>query len=272
MSSLCWESPDGKIKKNVLSIGAMKYKPTEGSKCKLQFTDSSENLSHFSTLTIGDVAENLGRLLELCVTTMFEKEKSKFTVNLNDRVLTFTLEMLEMEFAGFLYEWDAKKKYDYAQFQNTQGKKYFKTGNIKEAGFRFNKGLKIICSIPIDVQSPPEIIDTLATQSLNELKAILYNNLASCFFLKEQWTLVISLCDKVLMYDENNVKAHYRAAISYMKDKDFEKADKLLKKVLEQEPNNKSALENHKLVKMKLNEDKIKVDNIARRMIGGILK
>ncbi|XP_044745018.1 FK506-binding protein-like [Coccinella septempunctata] len=274
MSLSSWQSPDNKILKTVVSEGVQKCKPTEGSKCKLRITNSTslESLDHFSNLVIGDVDGDLGRQLEICVTNMFEKEKSNFVVTTDNYVVTLTLELLEMEFAGFLYEWDARKKYSYAEFQNQRGKNHFKNGNLKEAGFRFNKGLKIICSIPIDVQDPPETIDTVSIKEIDQLKATLYNNLAACFFQKEEWPMVISFCDRVFLYDENNVKASYRAAVSYIKDLNFEKADNYLKKVLEKEPTNKSALEHHKFVKIKLREAKEKSDNISKKMIRDILK
>lgn len=271
MTNSYWESPDGKIKKNVICVGTLQFKPTEGTRCKLQISDSSIDLDQFSTFTVGDVDGDIGRQLEICVTTMFEKEKSSFVVNLDNHIVNFTLDLMEMKFDGFLYDWDAKKKYDYSNFQNDQGKKHFKEDNIREAGFRFNKGLKIICSIPIDVQDTPSIIDTVPLKDISQLKATLYNNLASCFFRKEQWHLVINFCNKVFLYDKDNVKASYRAAISYLKDRNFEKADEYLKKVLEQEPYNKSALEHHKFVKVKLREANVKCDKMAKKMISDIL-
>ncbi|KAK9869195.1 hypothetical protein WA026_002943 [Henosepilachna vigintioctopunctata] len=271
MSSLYWESPDGKIKKNVISIGDSGIKPAEGSECKLIITNATEDLSQYSNIVIGDVDFDFGRKLEICVTTMFKNEVANFIV-LVEREYSFTLELTDFKFDGLLYEWDARKKYDYAEFQKEKGRTHFSNGNIREAGFRFNKGIKIASSIPIDVQDPPEHVDGVSIAEINQLKAILYNNLGTCFFKKEHWHLVIEFCDKVFIYDVNNLKASYRIAVAYMKDGNFEKADMYFRKVLEQNPCNKSATDYHKFVKFKLKEAIEKCDLMAKRMIGDILK
>ncbi|KAL3286051.1 hypothetical protein HHI36_000564 [Cryptolaemus montrouzieri] len=270
MCAMFWESPDGKIKKTILSPGTPENKPVEGTECKLEITNVSEDLSQYSSITIGDVDSDLGRQFEICVTTMFPGEVSKFQIKL-DRVVSFTLKLSKMEFNGFLFEWNARKKCDYANFQKEKGKVHFSEGNLREAGFRFNKGLKIALSIPINCEEPPDEIDGVSIEEINQVKATLYNNLASCFFKKEQWLLVIDYCDKVFVYDKDNIKGCYKAAVAYIKDRNFEKADEYLKKVLEREPHNKAAIVHHEFVKIKLKEAEEKSNLLAKKMIGDIL-
>lgn len=264
-----WTSPDDKIFKRLLEPGIWGQKPYEGSKVKLNIIDCPEALRAFNNtvLTIGDNDGELGGLLDLCITTMHLNEKALFAITVNLEQVFTTVELVELKFEGLIFEWDAQKKYEMALVHKEKGVNFFNEKNQVEAAYRFTKGLKILSSIPIDVERPPDVIDNVEVSDIQVLKEKLYNNLSSCYFREKIYKMVIPLCKKVLEFDGNNVKALYKIGVAYEADKNFEKADAALSQVMEFEPQNKACAEHLASVKKNLKDANIRIDNIMKNMV-----
>lgn len=229
-----WTSPDKKIEKIVISRGVFSNKPTEGSECTLNINCTTEDLTKFSKIVIGEETSDLGRLIEICVSTMFLNETSSFVIKL-EKNIALTITLNDLIFAGYLYQWSPKQKINYAIKRKEAGTNLFSNKEYRAAAYCFIKALKIICSIPIDSEKPKNDIETVKVQDIDSLKANLYNNLASCFLKKEKWTITISYCEKVFVYDKANVKALYKTGVSYFKDKNAEMSAKYFEKLLKYE-------------------------------------
>lgn len=260
-------SPDGNITKQVLIKGNWGLKPSENSKCTITITEcSSLNDINNYLIIIGDTDGDLWRSVELCLITMEIGEKSKFLILDSGKSIYLVIELLDLEFDGYIYDWNTTKKYNLAMHHKEKGNQLFKENNNKEAAFRFIKGLKIIHSILIDVESIPLSIDDVLVSDITNFKATLYNNLSSCYFKNGLWEAVINLCLKVLSYNSNNVKALYKLGVAYEHDANYEKSFEAFTKLLELEPGNKACTDHLNLVKNKLKKADIRVNNMVKKM------
>lgn len=264
-----WESPDGKIRKVVVNAGEAGLKPYENSSCKINIFDCDVDVAkdYFGVrdVIVGENDSEFGRLLDKCLQTMNKNEEANVTFKLNNLDVNFTLHLIDYELKGFIYEWDAKQKYQLALHHKEIGNRLFKNRYV-DASHRFGKALKILCSIPIAVESSPKIIDTVEVSDIEQLKSNLYNNLASCYLKNGSNETVIELCSKVLLNDPNNVKALYRTGIAWCNENDYEKAKEYLQKVLDLEPDNTAAKEKFAYVNMKYQEAQAKVNAIIKKM------
>lgn len=268
-------SPDDKIHKKLLVAGQSSGpKPYDGSVIKLNITVCSEELVPYNlkTLIVGENDGDLGRLLDICVGTMYLNERSKFTITVGLQEVSGVIELIDLQFNGFIFEWDAKKRLELAQRHKDKGAEFFKERNNYEAAYRFAKALKLVCSIPIAAEDPPIAIDDVFLEDIHSMKEKLYNNLASCYFRGAQYHLVVPLCEKVLAFDGNNAKALYKIGVAYEQDRNYEKAFEALNKLNQLEPQNKACAERLVSVKANLKSSEEKVKNLMRKMIIGSIE
>lgn len=262
-----WESPDKKIKKVVIKVGEIGLKPYENTNCKINIFNCGVDVDGgIRDVTIGENDSEFGRLLDRCLQMMNKNEEANVTFNLNNLDVNFSLHLIDYNFNGFIYEWDAKRKYQLALHHKGIGNKLFKEDRYIDASHRFGKALKLLCSIPIAVEDPPEIVDTIKVSDIEHLKINLYNNLASCYLRHGNDGTVIELCEKVLLYDPNNVKALYKTGIAWCNERDYERARDNLLKVVNLEPDNKVAREKLAYANGKFQEAQAKVNSIIKKM------
>ncbi|XP_066146771.1 tetratricopeptide repeat protein 9C-like [Euwallacea fornicatus] len=264
-----WTSPDDKIYKKVLHPSPFGLKPFENSEVKLKFTDCPPDLELFNDtpLIIGENSGDVGRLLDICICTMGLNECATFTLNLGLEQICAVIELVDLKFNGYIYEWDAKKRYDLAERHNNHGSKYFSEKNHYEAAHKFTKALKLINSIPISVEPVPKTVDGVKVADINDFKEKLYNNLASCYFRVKLYDLVIPLCQKALAFNSNNVKALYKMGVAYAGERDFEKAQRALRKAITLEPLNKACAEHLGIVEEKLKEANGRSNDLMKKMM-----
>lgn len=263
-----YESPDQKIRKVVIKAGESGLKPYENTSCKISISncdlDVAKSYCGVRDVVIGENDCEFGRLLDRCLQTMNKNEEANITFRLNIDV-HFTLHLISYELKGFVYEWDAKRKFELALQHKERGNELFKHSHV-DASHRFGKALKILCSIPLGVEDPPKVVDTINVSEIDELKAKLYNNLASCYLKHGDNVTVIELCEKVLSYDPNNVKALYKTGVAWCNERDYEKAKDYLLKVVNLEPENKAAREKLGYTTVKIQEEQAKVNLIIKKM------
>lgn len=260
-------SPDGKIKKEILEKGKWGQKPNENSTCTITILDYAplENIIS-SSIVIGDTDGELWNAIDICLRTMDVREKSKFFVSLPNEDVSLIIYLEGFISDGYIYEWDAIKKFNLAIHHKEKGNYLFKSKSNKKAALRYIKALKILHSIPIDAEELPKSIENLQVSKLNNLKETLYNNLSSCYFRNSCWLKVIDISQKVLLYNSNNVKALYRLGIAYKNDRNFEKSFESFSKVLKLEPDNKACTEHLIVVKDELKKADIRVKGMVKKM------
>lgn len=270
----CWTSPDGKIRKQLIRSGKWSKKPSEGSQCTVTIKESPLLEDTNRVIVIGENDGELWRSIDACLSTMFIGEQSKFDITVGDSTISFTLELVSLVFNGFIFEWGAKKIFEYATHHKDKGVHFFNLKNNKEAAYRFTKALKLISCIPIDVEQNLDINDNIEgvpLKDINDLKAKLYNNLSSCYFKNNCWENVIELCNKVLNFDPTNIKALYKLGVAYKNDKNLEKAFEVFNILIGLEPQNKASVEHLNDVKGELKKAEIKVNDMVKKMFVGVL-
>lgn len=269
MREALWTSPDGKIVKEIATFGAFGAKPTENSECKIHITNTS-NLDvkkyNESPFIIGDVHSSFDKLLDICLQNMCPGEIANVTLNTNTNpTQTFTVKLETFESKGLIWEWKAPRKFELALDHKKKGVELFKT-DFKAASWRFGKALKLLCSIPVDVERPPQEVDGVLVKDIENLKVLLYNNLAYCFLNNKDYAVVIRLCNKALGIDKDNVKALYRCGLAHYEERNYEEAVDVFKSVLHLEPHNKAAVGMLKNADNKLAEATVKVNDMFKRM------
>ncbi|XP_023018539.2 peptidyl-prolyl cis-trans isomerase FKBP35 [Leptinotarsa decemlineata] len=255
------------MRKEIMRSGVWGNKPSEGSFCTITITNSPLLEEYTNSVTVlGDNDGELWRALDFCLSTMNVGEKSLFSLDLNGSTISLVIELTKLDFKGFIFQWSASEKYTLSVHHKEKGNCFFKSNNTKEAAFRYSKALKIICSIPIDVEQTPNEVDGVPISNISSLKSILYNNLASCYLRVENWGRVYDLSNKVLEYDSCNIKALYKMGVACEKERDFEKAYKILTNVSQMDPGNKACNEHLSIIKEEIRNENIKVNIMTKRM------
>lgn len=113
-----------------------------------------------------------------------------------------------------------------------EGNELFRDGNHQHAAMRYIKALTHASKF-FDLTEKD-------TQEVNALKLSLYLNLAQCYLKMEAWAKVIANCKEALVLDPANVKALYRRAMAYDKEKQLELAVADVKQALLLAPEDKA--------------------------------
>lgn len=266
--NVCWKSPDGRIEKRILSFGKFGLKPTENSVCTIKITATNLDVVKYneSTVVIGDVYSYFDKLLHICIQNMCQGESAQVSLKMNNELNEMIVELQSFTSKGIIYEWDANEKYNLAFDHKTKGVELCKSNSYVAASYRFGKALKLLCSIPLDVEKRSLEVDGVSIKDINNLKTNLYSNLASCFLSNKNYETVIRLCKKSLAIDEKNVKALYRCGTAYFEERDYEKAASMFKRILNIEPDNKAASNMLKISDKKLVEANVRVNDIVKKM------
>ncbi|ERL88767.1 hypothetical protein D910_06149 [Dendroctonus ponderosae] len=261
------------IRKETLIAGRWGAKPYEGSGVRLNIAEGPLELMVFDgkSLIIGEIGGPFGSLVDACVCSMHLSEKAHFRVEMTPEEIDLTIELVELDFGGFIHQWDAAKKFDMAVKRKELGKQLFQENLLTEAANRFSKAFRVLCSIPISVETPLDCIDSVNVSDIQLLKETLYNNMSACYFRHQNFDSVIPLCQKVLALNPCNVKALFKIGVAYEHERDFEKAHQALSTVLEIEPNNKAAADHLETVKVQLRQVNFRLNSMMKKMISGTI-
>lgn len=113
-----------------------------------------------------------------------------------------------------------------------EGNELFRDGNYQHAAMRYVKALTHASKF-FDLSS-----DDL--EEVHALKLSLHLNLAQCYLKLESWSKAIANCNDAIALDHKSVKALYRRAVAYEKEKNLEKAQEDVKLALSFAPNDKA--------------------------------
>lgn len=280
-----WESRDKTIRKEILKKGICLNKPTERCECQIVIRDINvtgmnitdlKNQLHTEilddiekTIMIGDANSEIDRKIERGVQYMMVAEESLFTIRISDFskkgevIITFIVILKYFEPFKAIWNWTPEEKYEIALKYKQVGVKLFKESRHIDAFYKFSKACKILITLEpiLDLE-----LDKSLENNINALRITLYNNLAGCHILNQNYEYVIQLCNKILDKDKNNVKALYRRGVAYGKLKNIENAVQDFKKVITLEPHNAAAKEQFLIYNQKLQEANQKCKDMVKRM------
>lgn len=281
-----WESPDKTVSKQVIKAANFSKKPTHRATCHLVIENICVNNEQVKNLrekfrseildgntekitVIGDANAGIDRQIERALQMMMISEKSLITVlmpgEIIEKPICIQFEAVLVKFEPFkpIWEWTAEEKYNIALKYKETGVRLFKDERYVDAFHKFS----VACKILITLEPIPDLeLEKTLEDNINNLRLVLYNNMAGCQLNCKNFEHTISLCSKVLQKDENNVKALYRRGVAYGSLKNIEKAADDLRQAVSLEPLNHAAKKQYEIYNMKVQEANQRYDNMVRKM------
>lgn len=141
-----------------------------------------------------------------------------------------------------------------------EGTELFKGGNYEHATVRYIKSLTH-CAKFYDCNDEDR-------KEIDEIKLSLYLNLSLCYIKLNSFDKAYENTKEALKIDPENVKAMYRQATCLEKRNELREAKKLLDKVIKVQPEDPATLKLMKLVDQKLEIQKKKEKQMAKKMFG----
>ncbi|XP_050464897.1 peptidyl-prolyl cis-trans isomerase FKBP4-like [Cataglyphis hispanica] len=288
-ATMQWESADKSIGKIVLKPAVYTKKATEHSMCnvlvdKLDVKGASNkdliekyhtdilNSEGEKVLIIGEASAEIDRKIENAIQMMNIHERSLVTItmpaiqseiNSESIIVKFQITLIKCERNKPIWELNAEEKYEIALKYKERGIELFKDLRITDAFYKFSRACKIL----ITLEPIPDLeLDKQLESNINNLRLMLYNNMAMCHLNRKNYEHTITLCTKILDKDKNNVKALYRRGVAYGNMKNNEKAVADIKEVLTLEPNNNAAKEKFNIYNDRLQESVQRSNDMIKRM------
>lgn len=284
-----WVSSDNSVKKKILRKGEPSRKATERSICYIRIDDvtiavlSIQDLKQLNcqildgaqcprdkVIVIGEACNKVDECMERAVQMMSIGERSLITITLppNDiRLQEATIEvdvtLVRLEPYKPIWEWTPEEKYAVASKYKETGTELFKGSRFVDAFYKFSRACKILITLePIeDLQ-----LKEASRNDIDDLRVVLYNNMASCHLNRENYEHAIALASKVLDRDKDNVKALYRRAVARGRLKDFERAAVDMTNAIKLDPTNSLARKYLAAYKNELYEANRRYESMVRRM------
>ncbi|RZF47527.1 hypothetical protein LSTR_LSTR009063 [Laodelphax striatellus] len=267
-----WQSRDKRIVKDILKSGEYQMeRPKEGSVCTIKVqmmneTEETEKQSYFQSaivceefdgkMVIGDADTEFDRAVEKVLQLMDKGEVSKITVKLDtiDCSACAYVTLIDFTVSQSTYAWSKEKKMEVALRYKERGVELFKAGRVLDAYLRFGKAVKLLITLGTDQDDVKPLYLTLC------------NNMAWCQLARSQLEHALTLCNKVLEKEPDNVKALMRRAEAFTWLKDTENAVNDLAKVTQLEPRNTVAHERLVTMKNRLALETVRYNNTIKKM------
>mmetsp|Transcript_102501 Transcript_102501/g.153628 ORF Transcript_102501/g.153628 Transcript_102501/m.153628 type:complete len:407 (+) Transcript_102501:31-1251(+) len=260
------------IMKEVITAGSGYKKPSDCSKVSiaLKVMHGDRVVEEFSEneplrFTVGEESVQGG--IEKAVQSMCLNENAKFDVNPKwgygsegnaekgipaDAPLKYEIKLLSLEKEKETYEMDTKEKIEHAKTKKEQGNQFFKAGKLSVACKRYEAGLNAVkYSDSWEDNDKKEAAD---------LQTVLNLNIAVVKSKLKAWKDVKKHAEEALKLQPQNIKALYRKGIALSGLDDWNEAELVFKKGLEQDPENKDfkreLLRLQKKIKMQNEKDR----------------
>lgn len=281
-------STDRKVTTNVIQPGQYSKKATECATCEvfienIQVSNASRvdleekynsvilDGTSKKSLVIGEANCEIDRQIERMIQMMNIGEKREITLDIVEDldqpiVIKFEVTLLGIVLHDPIWVWTPQTKYSVALKYKETGVRLFKEHRLVDAFHKFSKACKIL--ITLEPISDLELEKSLEND-INNLRLVLYNNMAGCQLNRKNYEHTITLCTKILSKESNNIKALYRRGVAYGNLKDIEKAVADLENAVSLEPNNRAAKEQLAIYDAQLQEANKKFENMMRRMFKG---
>ncbi|XP_039282544.1 FK506-binding protein-like [Nilaparvata lugens] len=272
-----WQSRDKRIVKDILKSGEYQLeRPKEGSECTVkvqmvtqneeQQTGGQQTGGYFQSaivcddfdgrVVIGEADTEFDRAVEKVLQLMDKGEVSKVTVKLDtiDCSACAYVTLVDFTPSQSTYAWSKEKKMEVARRYKERGCELFKAGRILDAYLRFGRAVKLLITLGTD------------NETVRPLYVTLCNNMAWCQLARSQLEHALTLCNKVLEKEPDNVKALMRRAEAFTWLKDTENAVNDLTRVTELEPRNTVAHERLVTMKNRLALETVRYNNTIKKM------
>lgn len=263
-----WSFNGGDCVKQVDVKGAIGERPKENATCQvticvkdgahIQCGESEYLKDHFDgTLVVGNADCEVDRQIERCVQTMVSGEESTFTVSFKEYPSSVVIGVGLVVFAQYpdMYKWTRVEKLEVARRHKQKGVELFQTGRLSDSFLKFNKAVKLAITLGIENDEEARLLYIHTC-----------NNMAWCHLKQDSLAHALTLCNKVLNVDPENVKALLRRSEAYTRLNDIDLAALDLRQVRKIEPNNGIARERYIVLQHRIEMENIKYSNVIKRM------
>jgi len=153
-----------------------------------------------------------------------------------------------------------KRRMEIVMKNKAEANELFGDGNYKFAAARYSKALTH-CAKFVDL-SPGDI------EEVNGVKLSLNLNLALAYLKIKNPDQALRVCNEALSIDENSLKALYRRASVYYEKKNWDAANKDVKKAIEVAPEDKAIKKLGDRIEAQMKRQKMKEKKMAQKMFG----
>ena len=153
-----------------------------------------------------------------------------------------------------------KRRMEIVMKNKAEANELFSDGNYKFAAARYTKALSH-CAKFVDL-SPDDI------EEVNSVKLSLNLNLALAYLKLENPDQALRVCNEALAIQDNHAKALYRRASVYYEKKNWDLANKDVKKALKEAPDDKALKKLGDRIDAQMKRQKLKEKKMAQKMFG----
>ncbi|XP_074660178.1 peptidyl-prolyl cis-trans isomerase FKBP4-like [Tubulanus polymorphus] len=153
-----------------------------------------------------------------------------------DADIEYDVELKNFERAKEGWEMDAEEKLDQSQIVKDKGTNYFKDGKYKLAVKQYKQVIDYL-----EEKQDHEFNGDDEKTRRSKLMSAAYFNMSLCYIKVKNWFEAYRAADRGLDLDKNNEKGLYRRGLARYELRDFDEAERDLKRVLEIDPKNKAA-------------------------------
>jgi len=253
-----WTASDKSMSKKRLTPGTFGQRPDDGSTCQVKLSNVQVHDAYhgyfnpdLKRVTINEEDSVEGRLFERALCQMDKGEVSHVQIN---GVGEFDVKLVSFTQPQPVYRMTVAEKINKSKWHKERGVDLFKESRFRDALSRFKKAARLLIMAGKD------------EEGVLSLYLVVCNNMAMCNLKLGDVENTITLCNKVLNHEPDNVKCLLRRATAYFEDRNFEKCEVDLHKVLEVEPNNAKAKQLLPIVKNHILEQTVKVNNMIKKM------
>jgi molecular chaperone DnaK (HSP70) len=153
-----------------------------------------------------------------------------------------------------------KRRMEIVMKNKAEANELFSDGNFKFAAARYTKALSH-CAKFVDL-SPAD------TEEVNGVKLSLNLNLSLAYLKLQNSDQALRVCNDALAIDDNNTKALYRRASVYYERKNWDSANKDVKKATTLAPDDKAINKLQDRIDAQIKRQKLKEKKMAKKMFG----
>lgn len=238
-----WRDEQKGLRKEVVHFRyASIIKANELSKCFIDIFDIQNLNNHMSNylkeeneiwIEIGHAITPVDCYVEEFLMEMLINETSKcFIKTKTSDEICFTMRLRRIEFGGYYHEQNPSQMFELAKLYKENGVKMFKNYHLFAHNY-FNLAAKCLLSFNTQNVEYDELLEGsgLTKNDLDELLHNVYLNIAACLIKQERFDQIPPILEFIKSQESPAEKGVFRLATAYFQLKNYEEAEKLIKKI-----------------------------------------
>lgn len=238
-----WEDEKKGLRKEVVHFRyASIIKANELSKCFIDIFDIHNLNNHTSNylkeqneicIEIGHAITPVDCYVEEFLKEMLINETSKCYIKTkSSEDICFTIRLKEIEIGKYYHELNPSQMFEQAKLYKENGVKMFKEYHLFAHNY-FNLAAKCLLSFNTQNVEYDELLkgSSLTKSDFDELLLNIYLNIGACLIKQERYDQIPPILEFVKFQEKPSEKGVYRLATAYFHTRNYEEAEKLIKKI-----------------------------------------